>query len=65
MSCRYRECRVCRGAMDPGEGCGGVCDECIQKEAEKSAREGAFNSMFSSEAGMGFRQMEMEEFLHV
>lgn len=65
MSYRYRECSVCHGTMDPEEGNGGVCDECIQKKAEELAREEMLKRLFDSNTRAGFRQMRMEDFLNV
>ena len=31
----YRQCKKCGCAMDPGEGRGGVCDDCIKEEQER------------------------------
>ncbi len=64
MSYRYRKCRVCHGAMDPGEGYGGMCDECIQKESENTARQEMMKSLFGPGMRIQFEQMEMEDFLN-
>lgn len=47
--------------MDPGEGRNGVCEDCIQKEADREAKKRAMELLGDPE--VGFRQMEWGDFL--
>ena len=58
----FRECKVCKCPMDPGEGQNGICDECISGETERQARKAELNRMVLA---TDYAQMEMEEFLNV
>ena len=61
MSYRYRKCRICNGSMDPEEGSGNICDECIQKESEELGRRKAFKNLFDPGTQIQFQQMRMED----
>lgn len=65
MSYKLRRCSECHGAMDPEEGCNGVCDECIQKKSEELARRESLKNLFGSRTRIQFNQMRMEDFLNV
>ena len=64
MSYRNRECRICHGNMDPEEGYGGVCDECIQMESEKLKRNETLKTLFDPRIQVQFKQMRMEDFIN-
>lgn len=57
----YRTCAECGCPMDPGEGRNGVCEDCIQKEADREAKKRAMELLGDPE--VGFRQIEWGDFL--
>lgn len=59
----YRECRGCGCAMDPGEGTGGLCDECARKSERKRENASRLKAALEMASRDLFKQMEMEDFI--
>lgn len=55
------QCEICGCTMDPGEGSGGVCEECIFEKDQKIVRRRELEQMCRS---LNYKQMEMEEFIN-
>ena len=56
----YRECRGCGYAMDPGEGTGGLCDECARKLERERENASRLKAAFEMASRGLFEQMELK-----
>ncbi len=57
----FRTCSVCGHPMDPGEGQGGICEDCLEYREQLENRRKAVERMVRATE---YEQMEMEEFLN-